>query len=172
VNIPNLQDESTLRVELEESRQRIDVLARELHQVGAELEGLEVERQRYALLHDVCGGLEKLDEGEAANLFWNGLADVAAALPAELRAVGHDVRNDGQARRAAKALLEKTGAGHLLLTRGNLGMTLFDEDGREGQIPPVTNLEAADAFGAGDAAAAAFTLALSCAATMACFQAS
>jgi bifunctional ADP-heptose synthase (sugar kinase/adenylyltransferase) len=94
-----------------------------------------------------------------------GMTAVVVSLLEAERAVGHDVRNDGQARRAAKALLEKTGAGHLLLTRGNEGMTLFDEDGREGQIPPVTNLEAADAFGAGDAAAAAFTLALCCGAT-------
>jgi len=78
VNIQNPQDESTLRVELEASRERLDALARELHGIGAELEGLEIERQRYVLLHDVCGGLEKLDEAEVADLFWNGLAGLEA----------------------------------------------------------------------------------------------
>jgi outer membrane biosynthesis protein TonB len=78
VNNANYQDESILRVELEESRKRLDALARELHGVDAELESLEVERRQYALLHDVCGGLEKLAEGEAAELFWNGLAGIDA----------------------------------------------------------------------------------------------
>ena len=58
----NLQDQSSLGGELEESRKRLDALARELRGIDTEFEGLEVERQRYALLHDVCGGLEKLDE--------------------------------------------------------------------------------------------------------------
>jgi hypothetical protein len=74
----NPQDQSTLGVELEASRKRLDALARELRGIDTEFEGLEVERQRYALLHDVCGGLEKLDESEAADLFWSGLAGVDA----------------------------------------------------------------------------------------------
>ena len=78
VNNANYQDESILRVELEESRMRLDALARELHGVDAELEGLEVDRRHYSLLHDVCGGLEKLAEAEAAELFWNGLAGIDA----------------------------------------------------------------------------------------------
>jgi outer membrane biosynthesis protein TonB len=78
VNITNPQNESSLRVELEESRKRLDALTRELRGIDAELEGHEVDRQRHALLQDVCGGLEKLDECEAADLFWNGLAGVDA----------------------------------------------------------------------------------------------
>ena len=78
MNIANPQDESTLRVDLEASRKRLDALARDLREIDAEIEGLEVERQRYALLHDVCGGLEKLDERESADLFWSGLAGVDA----------------------------------------------------------------------------------------------
>jgi outer membrane biosynthesis protein TonB len=78
VNNTNLQDESTLRVEFEESRKRLDALACELGEIDAELEGFEIERRHHALLHDVCGGLEKLDEEEAAELFWNGLAGVDA----------------------------------------------------------------------------------------------
>ena len=84
---------------------------------------------------------------------------VVSSTEAE-RVTGHDVKDDGQARATAGELFDKTGAGHLLLTRGGLGMTLFAPDGREGRLPPVTQLEAADAVGAGDAAAAAFTMAL------------
>jgi len=76
VNDPIYQDESALRVELEATRVRLDALARELREVDSELEGLEVERLNYELLHDVCGGLEKLDEGEASELFWSGLVAV------------------------------------------------------------------------------------------------
>jgi hypothetical protein len=78
VNDTNLQDESTLRVEFEESRKRLDALTCELREIDTELEGFEVERRHHALLHDVCGGLEKLDEGDAAELFWNGLSGVDA----------------------------------------------------------------------------------------------
>jgi rfaE bifunctional protein kinase chain/domain len=90
---------------------------------------------------------------------------VVSATEAE-RVTGHDVRDDGQSRRAATEILEATSAAHLLLTRGALGMTLYAADGREGRLPPVTQLEAADAAGAGDAAAAAFTLGLCAGATV------
>jgi hypothetical protein len=78
VNDENLQNETTLRFESEESRKRLDALALELREVDGELESFEVERQHHVLLHDVCGGLEKLDEGEAAELFWKGLVGVDA----------------------------------------------------------------------------------------------
>jgi hypothetical protein len=78
VNDENRQDEAALRFEFEESRKRLDALACELREIDVELEGFEVDRQHHALLHDVCGGLEKLEEGEAAELFWNGLAGVDA----------------------------------------------------------------------------------------------
>jgi D-beta-D-heptose 7-phosphate kinase/D-beta-D-heptose 1-phosphate adenosyltransferase len=84
---------------------------------------------------------------------------VVSSTEAE-RSTGRPVEEEGQARRAAGEILDTTGAGHLLLTRGSSGMMLFAEDGREGQLPPVTHLEAADADGEGDAAVAAFTLAL------------
>lgn len=72
------QAEATLRTALEESRKRSDELERELRVIDAELDELKVERERNTLLHDVCAGLEKLDEHEAADLFWDGLGGVAA----------------------------------------------------------------------------------------------
>ena len=76
------------------------------------------------------------------------------------RVLGRPVVDEAQARVAAGEIFDKTNADHILLTRGALGMSLHAPDGREGQLTPVTQLEAADAFGAGDAAAAAFTMAL------------
>lgn len=72
------QAEAALRGELEESRKRRDELSRELRVLDAELDELEVEREQNTLLRDICAGLEKLDEREAADLFWEGLGGVAA----------------------------------------------------------------------------------------------
>ena len=72
------QDESALLAHLEASRKRLDVLAGELRAVDAELEEVEVDRPAYALLRDLCGSLEKLDEQDASSLFWEGLAGVDA----------------------------------------------------------------------------------------------
>jgi len=62
---------------------------------------------------------------------FKGMTAIVVSSTEAERVTGHDVRDDGQARRAAVEIFETTGAGHLLLTRG-----------------------------AGDAAASAFTLAL------------
>jgi D-beta-D-heptose 7-phosphate kinase/D-beta-D-heptose 1-phosphate adenosyltransferase len=110
--------------------------------VASMLEGIRVAESRRRIDH-----------------FQGMTALVVSSTEAE-RVAGHDVKDDGQARATAGELLDKTGAEHLLLTRGALGMTLFASDGREGRLPPVTQLEAADAAGAGNAAAAAFTMAL------------
>jgi hypothetical protein len=74
----NLQDEAALRGELEQSRGQLDALAGELRAIDAELVEVEIERQQVSLLGDVCGALEKLDEQQAAALFWDGIATVRA----------------------------------------------------------------------------------------------
>ncbi len=78
MNDANPEAEDRLRSELEESRKRRDELAHELRVLDGELGELEVERERNALLHDVCAGLEKLEECQAADLFWDGIGGVAA----------------------------------------------------------------------------------------------
>lgn len=72
------QDEAALLSALEQSRKQLDALKGELRAVDSDLQELDVERQQFALLSDVCGALEKLDEQEAADLFWNGVAEAAA----------------------------------------------------------------------------------------------
>jgi outer membrane biosynthesis protein TonB len=67
------QNEIALRARLAQSRDQQDRLTRELRTIEEELEALAVERSQFALLHDVCSALEKLDERDAADLFWQGL---------------------------------------------------------------------------------------------------
>ena len=62
-----------LAAELEQVRQRLASLEGQLHELDGELESLTTERQRYQLLHEICGGLEKLGELGAEALFWDGV---------------------------------------------------------------------------------------------------
>jgi hypothetical protein len=70
VNARSLQDEQALRAELDGARTRLDGLVRELHVIDDTLEELSTERQRYALVQEACGALEKLNELGGAELFW------------------------------------------------------------------------------------------------------
>lgn len=62
--------------------------------------------------------------------------------------------------RAARAVLAQLGPEHLLVTLGNRGMQLFTREQRAPLSVPAAGNEALDVSGAGDTAAAAFTLAL------------
>jgi hypothetical protein len=84
------QDEQALRARLEQARERLNGLVRDLQSVDGELERLGPERKQYRLLHLACGALEELTELGGARLFWSGRA------------------GDG------------TGAGHLPLVRGRV----------------------------------------------------
>lgn len=68
------ESEEVLRVQLEQSRGRLDGFVRELRDIDAELEDVATERSQYQALHEVCGGLEKLGQLGAAELFWSGRA--------------------------------------------------------------------------------------------------
>ena len=68
------ENEEVLRVQLEQSRGRLDGFVRELRATDAELEDVATERSQYQALHEVCGGLEKLGQLGAAELFWSGRA--------------------------------------------------------------------------------------------------
>jgi rfaE bifunctional protein kinase chain/domain len=70
------------------------------------------------------------------------------------------LRSEALLRRAGHALLERTGNGAVLVTRGALGMTLFRRDRPPVDIPAHGSGEVADVTGAGDTVIAAFTLAL------------
>jgi hypothetical protein len=68
------QDQEALRAQLEQARERLDGLVRDLRAVDRELEGLSEESQQYRLLSQACGALEELNELGAARLFWDGRA--------------------------------------------------------------------------------------------------
>ncbi len=68
------ENEEVLRVQLEQSRGRLDGFVRDLRAIDAELEDVATERSQYEALHEVCGGLEKLGQLGAAELFWSGRA--------------------------------------------------------------------------------------------------
>ena len=67
---------------------------------------------------------------------------------------------------AGSALLEKTGARAVLLTRGDKGMSLFEKDTSRIDIPIYGSDQVLDVTGAGDTVIAAFTLSLAAGASM------
>lgn len=72
--------------------------------------------------------------------------------------IGDDLR---ALERAGRALLKKTRAKSVLITRGSRGMALFEAGQKTRHIPIVGSDEVADVTGAGDTVIAAFALALS-----------
>ena len=67
---------------------------------------------------------------------------------------------------AGAALLEKTGARVVLITRGDKGMSLFEGDAPRTDIPVYGSDQVLDVTGAGDTVIAAFTLSLAAGASM------
>jgi rfaE bifunctional protein kinase chain/domain len=76
--------------------------------------------------------------------------------------IGDDLR---ALERAGRALLKKTRATSVLITRGSRGMALFETGKPTQHIPIVGSDEVADVTGAGDTVIAAFALALAAGAT-------
>jgi hypothetical protein len=66
------QDERALLAQIEQARERLDGLVRELRVVDRELEGFSQESRQYRLLGQACGALEELSDLGAAALFWDG----------------------------------------------------------------------------------------------------
>jgi len=80
--------------------------------------------------------------------------------------LGVETRDDNIAQ-AGAALLEKTGARGVLITRGNKGMALFERGKKPVFIDIYGGDEVADVTGAGDTVIGTFTLAMVAGATMA-----
>ena len=80
------------------------------------------------------------------------------------QASGIAITDEASLHSAGAALLERTGAGSLLITRGEEGMTLF-EAGGPSHIPTVAR-EVFDVTGAGDTVIATLTLAVACGASL------
>jgi rfaE bifunctional protein kinase chain/domain len=80
------------------------------------------------------------------------------------RASGLTIADDESLVRAGNKLLEKTGAEHILITRGEVGMTLV-EKGHYFHLPTLAR-EVFDVTGAGDTVIATLTLAVAAGATV------
>jgi rfaE bifunctional protein kinase chain/domain len=74
-------------------------------------------------------------------------------------ASGITVKTDADLGRAARILMERTGAKHVLITRGEHGMTLYSKKGRPLSVPAVAR-QVYDVSGAGDTVMSTLTLAL------------
>jgi len=76
------------------------------------------------------------------------------------------IGSDESLRRAGRTLLERTGAEAVLITRGEHGMALFQQDGAEHHLPTEATT-VYDVTGAGDTVIAAYTTALAAGASFA-----
>lgn len=79
--------------------------------------------------------------------------------------VGFPIVDDASLRRAGKILLTETRARSVLITRGALGIALFEADGTLHEIPAFNRTEVFDVTGAGDTVIGTLTLALAGGAT-------
>ena len=88
-----------------------------------------------------------------------GVTCIAPNVAEAAQASGIAVADDPSLARAARVLLERLGCGHVLITRGEHGMSLFAADGTRDDIPSVART-VFDVSGAGDTVVAVLTLAL------------
>jgi rfaE bifunctional protein kinase chain/domain len=80
--------------------------------------------------------------------------------------LGVRIEDDGKVlEKAGRALLRKTGAEAMLVTRGSRGMALFEPRGETVRVPIFGSDEVADVTGAGDTVIATFALARAAGAT-------
>jgi len=77
VNTSILEQElAPLNAQIEQVRQKREMLESELHVVEAELQTFSADRQRFDALLDVCNALDKLEELKAGDLFWEGIQKI------------------------------------------------------------------------------------------------
>ncbi|MEM8643128.1 MAG: PfkB family carbohydrate kinase [Cyanobacteria bacterium P01_G01_bin.54] len=81
-------------------------------------------------------------------------------LPEAERAAGYDIPDPATVQKAGQDLLQLTQAQRMLITRGELGMSLAAPDGSLEHIPAFNHTDVFDVTGAGDTVVAALTLAL------------
>lgn len=81
-------------------------------------------------------------------------------LPEAEQAVGYTINSPQTLAKAGQDLLELTQAQHVLITRGEEGMSLFDRSGTYEHIPAFNRTDVFDVTGAGDTVVAALTLSL------------
>ena len=73
------QELAPLNAQIEQARQKREMLEDELRVVEAELETFSADRQRFDALRDVCNALDKLGPLKADELFWEGIQEAKDA---------------------------------------------------------------------------------------------
>ena len=91
-----------------------------------------------------------------------GVTCIAPNAAEAALATGIALDDDASLERAAHALIARLGCRHVLITRGEAGMSLFDAGGGRDDVPSVART-VFDVSGAGDTAVAVLTLALAAA---------
>ncbi len=90
---------------------------------------------------------------------FSGLDCIAPNAGEAESASGIAIASDADLARAGAALVKRTKCSHVLITRGENGMTLFSKKGRPFTVPAVAR-QVFDVSGAGDTVVSALTLAL------------
>ena len=76
------------------------------------------------------------------------------------KALGYHINSPEKVMQAGHDLLELTNAKMVLLTRGDEGMVIFENNGKHNFIPAFNKKDVFDVTGAGDTVVASFTLSL------------
>ena len=98
-------------------------------------------------------------------LSFKGVSYVKQNEAEAAKVVGFDLLDEESIVRAGKILLEKLQAKGIIISRGEEGMSLFEDNGAIHHIPVIDKSEVFDVSGAGDTAVAAFSLAIASGAT-------
>ncbi len=128
VNTSMLAEElAQLNAQIEQTRQKHEVLEGELRVVKAELETFSADRQRFDALRNVCNALDKLGELKADELFWEGVAGAQNAAGHVERARSRVSRFEGE----ISGVLEKQGSLQEQINRCLDELNIFYEDVRD-----------------------------------------
>ena len=97
---------------------------------------------------------------------YHGATIFTPNVPEAELASGVSIVDAASLQKAGDTLLTLTGAQHVLITRGDDGMTLFDREGEVHHVPAFNRTDVFDVTGAGDTVAATLTLAMCGGATL------
>lgn len=141
-----IEEHELLRAQISQAHARLSGLEQDLQNVDQEFEGLGEQRERYELLEQVCGTLERLEELGSSELFWG---DVAADRTREHvsrvrgRMSGFEAQI-GQIEQKRSALLEQIKEGQDVLDILEYDLLEIEEEEEERQGEWVLDREDAE----------------------------
>jgi len=125
VNTSILEQElAPLSAQIEQVRQKREVLEGELHAVEAEIEKFSAQKQRFDALQDVCDALARLGELNADELFWEEIPEAGDAAGHRERLRARITRFEGE----VSGILEKQAALRKRLGQCALELDVLDEE--------------------------------------------